>query len=422
MTSLFALVDCNNFYCSVMRVFHPELNNVPVVVLSNNDGSIIARSNEAKALGLQMGQPFFEAKSTIDKYNVVYFSSNYTLIGDMSARVHRTLARFTPNMEIYSIDEAFLDLGGFKGIDIPDYARTIRNTVKKWTGIPVSIGVAPTKTLAKLANRIAKKSEKANGVLVLTEAKHLEAALKRTDISDVWGIGSRYATKLHSFGINNAWQLANVTDAFAKKHLTVVGLRLVKELRGEPCTDLEIEPPAKKGICSSRSFGQPVTTLNDLKEAVAIYASRCAYKLRQQKSACRVVTVFIHTNPFREQEPQYYNTKTIYLPVSSSSTIELVQYATMALEHIYRDGFAYKKAGVYITEIGPADGAQMNIFDRVDRSKHASLMLTLDQLNRSMGKGTVKVAAEGVSHIWEPKAEFSPPCYTTRIEDVLKVR
>lgn len=422
MTSLFALCDCNNFYCSVMRVFRPELNGVPVVVLSNNDGSIIARSNEAKALGLQMGQPFFEAKPTIDKYKVAYFSSNYTLIGDMSARVHNTLGRFTPNMEIYSIDEAFLDLGGFKGVDVPEYAHTIRSTVRKWTGIPISVGAAPTKTLAKLANRIAKKSDKAGGVLVLTEARHLEAALKRTDVSDVWGIGSRYATKLRHFGISDAWQLAHVSDAFAKKHLTVVGLRLVKELRGEPCAELEIEPPAKKGICSSRSFGQPVTKLADMKEAVAVYASRCAYKLRQQKSTCQVITVFIHTNPFREQEPQYYNTKTIHLPVPSNSTIEIVQYAAMALEAIYRAGFAYKKAGVYITEIGPVSGAQMGLFDRVDRGKHASLMLTLDKLNRSMGRGTVKVAAEGLRHSWEPKAEYGSPCYTTRIEDVLKVR
>jgi DNA polymerase V len=346
-----------------------------------------------------MGQPLFEAKPIIDKYQVRVYSSNYPLFHDLSTRFHRTLGTFSPNQEIYSIDEGFLDLGNFYNTDLQQYGRDIKQTVWKWLGLPICVGIAPTKTLAKLANRIAKKSAKAQGVLVLNQPGHITAALKIIPVGDVWGIGRQYAAKLRNFGVLTAWDLAQVNDAFAKKHLTVVGLRIVKELRGEACADLEIEPPAKKGICTSRSFGQPVTTLDLLQEAVATYMTRSAYKLRKQKSRCAQLSVFLETNPFRPNEAQYNNCQTIQLPVPTNSTLELVSYALTALKAIYRDGYKYKKAGVLLDDISPATAMQGNIFDTIDRGKHVDLMHTLDLLTSKMGTGMVKVAREGIEKV-----------------------
>jgi DNA polymerase V len=422
MTNLFLHADINNCYASIFRIFKPELNGVPLVVLSNNDGSIIARSQEAKDLGIQMGQPLFEAKPIIDKHQVQVYSSNYPLFHDLSTRFHRTLGTFSPNQEIYSIDEGFLDLGNFYNTDLQQYGRDIKQTVWKWLGLPICVGIAPTKTLAKLANRIAKKSAKAKGVLVLNNPAHITAALKIIPVGDVWGIGRQYAAKLRNFGVLTAWDLAQVNDAFAKKHLTVVGLRLVKELRGEACADLEIEPPIKKGICTSRSFGQPITTLDLLQEAVATYMTRSAYKLRKQKSRCAQLSVFLETNPFRPNEAQYNNCKTIQLPVPTDSTLELVSYALTALKAIYRDGYKYKKAGVLLDDIQSATAMQGNIFDTIDRGKHVDLMHTLDLLTSKMGSGLVKVAKEGIEKSWKMRQDFGTPCYTTRMEDILVVR
>jgi len=422
MTSLFLHADINNCYASIFRIFKPELNGVPIVVLSNNDGSIIARSQEAKDLGIKMGQPFFEAKPIIEKHRVEVYSSNYPLFHDMSTRFHHTLGTFSPNQEIYSIDEGFLDLGNFYNTDLQQYGCTIKQTVWKWLGLPICVGIAPTKTLAKLANRIAKKSKKANGVLVLNTPAHITAALKIIDVGDVWGIGRQYAAKLRNFGVLTAWDLANVNDAFAKKYLTIVGLRIVKELRGEACADLEIEPPAKKGICTSRSFGQPVTSFDLLQEAVATYMTRSAFKLRKQKSRCSQLSVFLETNPFRENEAQYNNCKTIELPVPTNSTLELVSYALIALKAIYRDGYKYKKAGVLLDDISPATAMQGNMFDTIDRGKHLDLMNTLDLLTHKMGTGIVKVAKEGITKSWKMRQDYGTPCYTTRMEDILKVK
>ncbi|QMU26552.1 Y-family DNA polymerase [Adhaeribacter radiodurans] len=422
MTSLFLHADINNCYASIFRIFNPELTGKPIIVLSNNDGSIIARSQEAKDLGIKMGQPFFEAKAIIDKHQIQVYSSNYPLFHDLSTRFHNTLGTFSPNQEIYSIDEGFLDLGNFYNTNLQQYGRTIKQTVWKWLGLPICVGIAPTKTLAKLANRIAKKSAKANGVLVLNTPDHITSALKIIDVGDVWGIGRQYAIKLRNFGIYTAWDLSKVTDAFAKKHLTIVGLRIVKELRGEACADLEIEPPAKKGICTSRSFGQPVTTLNLLEEAVATYMTRSAYKLRKQKSRCSQLSVFLETNPFKENEAQYNNCKTIQLPVPTNSTLELINYALIALRAIYREGYKYKKAGVLLDDISPATAVQGNIFDTIDRGKHLDLMQTLDLLTRKLGTGIVKVAKEGIEKSWKMRQDYGTPCYTTRMEDILVVR
>ncbi|MFD2245212.1 Y-family DNA polymerase [Pontibacter ruber] len=420
MTSLFALVDCNNFYASCERVFDPKLEGKPIVVLSNNDGCIIARSNEAKALGIQMGEPAFKAKDVIEQHDVQVFSSNYTLYGDMSARVMQTLAQFTPNLEVYSIDEAFLDLGNFYGRDLNHYAQEMRNTVKTWTGIPVSVGIAPTKTLAKLANRLSKKSKKADGVLVLTDERHIEEALRRTEVGDVWGIGRRYAQKLAGFGIHTALDLRNASDAFVKKNMTVVGLRTVRELRGEACLDLELVAPNKQNICTSRSFGQSVSSLSELQEATANYASRCAAKLRRQKSCAGAITVFLQTNQFRD-EPQYFNSKTIALPTASNSTLELLHYANLALQALYREGYKYKKSGVIVSELRPQNQVQASLLDTVDRDKHQRLMQALDKLNSAWGRDKVTCAAQGTTRPWQLKCEKKSPCYTTRLGQLLYV-
>ncbi|MEJ8803398.1 Y-family DNA polymerase [Pontibacter sp. H249] len=416
---MIALVDCNNFYASCERVFNPAIRAKPVVVLSNNDGCVIARSAESKELGIRMGEPYFMVKKLVKQHGIEVFSSNYTLYGDMSNRVMKTLAEFTPNLEVYSIDESFLDLGHFYGKDLTQYAWQIKNTVRNWTGIPVGIGVAQTKTLAKIANRLAKKSTKANGVLVLQEPKHIKAALQRTEVADIWGIGRQHAKFLKSRNICTAYDLAQQPDAWVKKNMTVVGLRMVKELQGEACLELEEVPPAKKNICTSRSFGNPVKELTALEEATALYASKCAYKLRKQGSCTSAITVFITTNSFADTK-QYYNSKTIQLPSPVNSDLHLIQYATFALRSIYREGYIYKKCGVIVSELVPENTIQLGLFSGADTGKHRDLMQALDGLNQKYGQATVKSAAQGSSKSdWFLKSEHVSPCYTTRLSDVI---
>ena len=423
MTALFALVDCNNFYASCERLFRPELEGRPVVVLSNNDGCVVARSNEAKALQIGMGVPFFQIKGLIQQHQVAYFSSNYELYGDMSLRVVDTLRTFSPNLEVYSVDESFLDLGDFKFLDLEAYARNIRDTVKQNTGIPVSVGVAPTKTLAKLANRLAKKSSKANGSLILTDPHHIDEALKRTEVGDIWGVGRQYARFLQNYGINNAYQLKNATDSWIKKHLSVVMLRTVKELRGEPCLDLEKERPDKQEICTSRSFGTPVADFRELLEATASYAAKCGYKLRQQKCCAKELTVFINTNRFADT-PQYANSKRIMLPTATASDLELIRYTRKALEAIFKPGYRYKKSGVVVSDIIPDQQIQLNLLDQTDHGKEFTLMQFLDDLTEKFGRDTVKVAAQGTQKKkeWALNREHLSPCYTTRLEHILTIK
>lgn len=421
MTSLFALCDCNNFYASCERVFDPSLNGKPVVVLSNNDGCVIARSNEAKALGIQMGDPFFKIRNLVEHSHVKAFSSNYVLYGDMSDRVMHTLAMFTPNVEIYSIDECFLDLGNFYDIDLFQYAWEIKRTVTKWTGIPVSLGVAPTKALAKVANKLAKKSAKANGVLVLTEPYHIQKALEATRIEDVWGVGRQYAKFLQNHQIHTALDFINAPESWIRKHMTVVGLRLHKELRGESCLELEEIAPPKKGICTSRSFGTKLTSLEDVNEATASYAAKCARKLRGQWSCARLITVFLQTNPFSENDRQYYNSKTIAMPVATNSDMELIHYATIALRAIYKPNHWYKKSGVIVTEIIPENQIQLDLLDTVDRDKHSRVMKVMDGLVDRFGRSKVQVAAQGTMKSWILKSDYKSPCYTTRITDIAQV-
>ncbi|NDK54781.1 Y-family DNA polymerase [Pontibacter fetidus] len=418
MTTLFGLCDCNNFYASCERVFDPSLNGKPVVVLSNNDGCVIARSNEAKALGIQMGDPFFKIRNLVEHKHLHAFSSNYVLYGDMSDRVMQTLSLFTPNVEVYSIDECFLDLGNFYDVNLFNYAWEIKRTVTRWTGIPVSLGIAPTKALAKVANKLAKKSAKANGVLVLTEPYHIEKALEATKIEDVWGVGRQYAKFLKNHHINTALDFTNASENWIRKHMTVVGVRLHKELRGESCLELDEVAPPKKGICTSRSFGKKLTTFEDILEATASYAAKCAKKLRNQKSCAKLVTVFVQTNPFSENDRQYYNSKTICMPVATNSDIELIHYATLSLKAIFKPHYWYKKSGVIVTEIVPETQIQFDLLDTVDRDKHNSLMKVMDGLTDRFGRSKVHVAAQGISKSWLLKSDYKSPCYTTRLEDM----
>jgi len=418
---MFALVDCNNFYASCERVFDPRLEDRPIVVLSNNDGCVIARSNEAKALGIAMGEPAFKKEEVYAKHNVAIFSSNFALYGDMSQRVMRTLAQHSAAMEIYSIDEAFLECSGLSADELDRFGIHLRKTVKQWTGIPESIGVAPTKTLAKVANHIAKRLPDNSGVCVLTKEETIEYCLKKLPVEKLWGVGRRYALFLRSWGINTAWDLRRMPEGWVKENMTVVGLRLQKELKGEPCIPLEDQPQKKKEICTSRSFGTMVTELDELKQAVSMYATRCAEKLRTQNSCTNLVNVFLHTNPFRPDLPQYKNVRLVRLPVASNSTLNIVQAALGGLRSIYRAGYQYKKAGVIVSGLVPSNTIQYNLFHPTDEDRHMRLMSAMDTVNDREGRDVLRIAEQGFARRWTLRQERLSPCYTTRWADFMTI-
>lgn len=418
---MFALVDCNNFYASCERVFNPALNGKPVVVLSNNDGCIISRSNEAKALGIKMGTPAFKMAEFLQQNDVTIHSSNYALYGDLSHRVMSTLEQFTPELEVYSIDEAFLNLTGLT-VDFTEYARKIRRIVFKNIGIPVSVGVGPTKVLAKAANHYAKKVLPNQGICVLDTPAKIDEALKLFEIDEVWGIGRQYAKLLKPLNIKTAWDFIQLRDDWVRKRMTVVGLRVKKELEGISCSEIELIPPAKKVICTSRSFGTSQTELEPINEAVSTYAARCAAKLRKQHSCAGMLMVFIHTNGFIENEPQYEKNFVCKLPVATNSTIELIRYALFALQAIYKKGYRYKKAGVLVFDIVPEDQVQASLFDGVDRDKQAAIMKTLDGINSKYGRDALKIAAQGSGEKWKLRQEKLSSCYTTQWDHIITVR
>jgi DNA polymerase V len=418
---MFALVDCNNFYVSCERVFNPALNGKPVVVLSNNDGCVIARSNEAKALGIKMGVPAFQIAEFLQKNDVAVYSSNYALYGDLSHRVMSSLGQFTPELEIYSIDEAFLNLVGL-AVDYPEYARKIRETVLKNIGIPVSVGIGPTKALAKTANYYAKKIPENQGIYVLDSPTKINDALKLFNVEEVWGIGRQYSKLLKSLGIKTAWDFTQLQDSWIKKKMTIVGLRVKKELEGISCLGLELIPPAKKVICTSRSFGKPQAELEPLQEAVATYAARCAAKLRKQRSCAGMLMVFIHTNGFKADEPQYEKNFVCRLPVATNSAMELIRYALFALKAIYKSGYRYKKAGVLVLDIVSEDQIQGSLFDYVDRHKQAIIMTTLDEINFKYGRDTLKIAVQDSGDKWKLRQEKLSPSYTTDWKDLITIR
>jgi len=423
MKKIFALVDCNNFYASCERVFNPRLEGKPVVVLSNNDGCVIARSEETKALGIKMGQPAFKSEKLFKKHGILVYSSNYALYGDMSDRVMETLRQFARDMEIYSIDEAFLSLPYTTPEQMTDYAREIRKTVKKWTGIPVSIGIGPTKTLAKVASKIAKKYARFKGVFNITDHEKTDQILEKFPVGDIWGVGPRYEAFLKRHGIKNALQLKRAHDAWVKKHLTVMGLRTVMELRGVPCFSLEQMPAARKGIMSSRSFGRPVESLDELKEALATYTAIAAEKLRSQHSAATILHVFLMTNRFKKNEPQYYSSSTTILPVASSYTPELIRFACEQLEKIYKPGYRYKKIGVFLAEIVSQDRIQLNLLSLdYPHERNKTLMQVVDKMNQRLGPGTVQFGAEGTRKEWHMRRKLLSPRYTTQWSEIPVVK
>lgn len=425
-SSLFALVDGNNFYCSCERVFNPKLENRPVVVLSNNDGCAVARSNEAKALGIKMGEPWFKLQDLVKSHGLVGLSSNYTLYGDMSQRVMQVLRGFTPDVEVYSIDESFLRIERMRRLwpAYTDMGQAIRATVRQWTGIPVCVGIGPTKTLAKLANHIAKKNPQFNGVCDLASfpPKQFEALLDSIDVEEVWGVGRRIAERLNAMGIQSVQDLRNSSRKAIRAHFSVVMERTVSELRGISCLELkDIEPP-KKQIVSSKSFGEMVETLDELSEALTSYVCRAAEKLRAQRSVCGALQVFVMTNRFRQDMPQYTNGVTIPIANRSNNTLELVNAALLGLKRIYRPGYHYKKTGLMLMDLSPANQRQVSLFDPLDvQGKHSeTLMAALDGLNQRFGRDMVSVAAAGTQRRWRARAESKTPCYTTRWSELPK--
>jgi DNA polymerase V len=418
---MYGLIDCNNFYASCERVFNPSLNGKPVVVLSNNDGCVIARSKEAKLLGIPMGEPAYKLKELIETNQVHVFSSNYVLYGDMSHRVMTTIGTFAPEMEIYSIDEAFLILDGFENIDLKKFGEKVVRITTRNTGVPVSMGIAPTKTLAKVANKFAKKYKAYNGSCVIDTDEKREKALKLTEIGDVWGIGRQFTKRLQYYSIKTAWDFTQRNKSWIRHTMGVVGERTWMELRGIPCVEKE-QVTAKKSICTSRSFGEKLTELSQISEAVANFAASCAEKLRKQHTQASVVMVFIQTNPFAENQPQYSNQIVMKLPVPTSDTTELINFAQRGLKSIFRTGYRFKKAGVIVSEITPERPMQADLFDTRRREKYNKVMTVMDSLNDSYGRQKVKIAAQGFDRKWKLKNEKLSPCYTTNLNDIMDVK
>ncbi len=418
---MFALVDCNNFYASCERVFNPSLNGRPVVVLSNNDGCVIARSNEAKALGIPMGAPAFEYKTVFEQQDVAVFSSNYALYGDMSSRVMNILSEYTPEVEVYSIDEAFLKFVGFELFNLQAIGNKMKHQVTKGTGIPISVGIAPTKALSKVANRIAKKFPKrTQGVYVIDDEDKRIKALKWLAIDDVWGIGRKHSQRLKALNIHTAYQFTQLSDDWVRKHMTVVGLRLKKDLEGEPTLDLEA-PAHKKMISTTRSFEKMLNKLEDLEERVSTYAISCAEKLRKQDTHCQMVMVFLHTNGFRKDLPQYGRNIVINTAYPTHSSIDLVKYAKVGLHTIFKSGYHYKKAGVIVMGLSPSSQKQYNLFNE-ENPKHGDLMTTVDRLNQRLGKNKIKFGSQSLGRQWKMKQEHLSRRYTTDLNDIIEIK
>ena len=402
-TKKIALVDCNSFYVSCERLFKPKILFKPVVVLSNNDGCVISRSNEAKALGIKMGEPYFKVKELIKKNKVNIFSSNYALYGDLSRRVMRILKTFSPNVEIYSIDEAFIDLSFLKEKEIEDYGKKIRERVLKWTGIPTSVGISSTKTLSKVANHIAKK-EKA-GVVYLS--KDVDEKLKKFPIRDVWGVGKQLSKFYIKNGIDNAHKLKIASNTWVKKGTNVLGSRTAMELRGISCINLELHEEKRKNCCVSRSFGNKVADLQKLEEAVTTYCLNAAEKIRGDNQVCKRLTVFIRTSPFNKNKKFYSNTITIDLPIATSNSIEMVKKARSALKKIYKPGFFYQKAGIILSNLKDSETSEFNLFSPVIEKKSKKLMKAIDYTNMKYGRHAISIANAGISKRWKMRREHS---------------
>ena len=415
---MYALIDCNNFFVSCERVFNPALNNRPVVVLSNNDGCVISRSNEAKALGIKMGVPFYQIKDLVKQYNMGVYSTNFTLYGDMSDRIMNTLRNLVSDIEVYSIDEAFLHLHGIE--DVASYSRHIVRTVIKNTGVPVSIGVAPTKTLGKVANHFAKKYKAYHNVCIIDSEEKRIKALQKTPISDVWGIGRRHTKMLEYYGLNTAYDLTQKSRSWVRSKMTVIGERTWLELQGTPCIEKEESSAKKQQICTSRSFGYPITAYNNLLEAIASLASLCVVKLRKQKTVAKAVYVFVQTDRF--EEDVYKSSKVVSLSFYTSDTAEIIGYCRQALDSIYLPNLEYKRAGVVLIDIIPEEYALRDFFDNKDRNKQQRLNQTLDEINKKNGHATVKLAVEGNGYSENVRQEHLSKRFTTNLNDLIEIK
>ena len=421
MNKVFALVDCNSFYVSCERVFNPALKDKPVVVLSNNDGCAISRSKEAKDVGIAMGAPIFKCEHLVKQHDVKVFSANFVLYGDMSGRVMSTLSSFTPDLEIYSIDEAFLSLEGFEPYGYLDYGRNIRSTVKEQTGIPVSVGIAPTKTLAKVANHIAKDNPKMGGVFCFTDEKDIDHWLEKTPVREIWGIGAEKALFLGRHGITNALQLKRAPCEWIKKQLTVMTLRTVQELRGTPCITLEEIEPNKKAIVTSRTFGYEVSGLSEMEGAISAYVSKAAEKVRCQSSVVGYIQVYIETNPFKGS--YYRNSASIDISPPTAFTPQLVEIAKRLLSKIYKEGYRYKSCGVMLTNFSDERQVQQDLFLPVySDSPKQRLMKVMDGYNRTANSGQLFFAAEGAGKPWFMKQSHRSKRYTTRWDEILEIK
>lgn len=418
---MFALVDCNNFYASCERVFNPSLIGKPVVVLSNNDGCVIARSNEAKTLGIPMGAPAFKHKELFEKNHVQVFSANFPLYGDMSSRVMSVLGMFCPQMEIYSIDEAFLDFSGFELHDLEKIGIEMKKRVEQWTGIPISIGFAPTMALAKAANHIAKKfAERTGGVYKIETEEQRIKALKWLKVEDVWGIGRRHALRLQEMKVLTAYDFTQLSDRWVRDMMTVVGLRLKHDLQGIPTIQME-DVKDKKNIATTRTFDANYTDYELIRERVASFAVSCGEKLRRQGSCCNSLMVFLHTNGFRDDLAQYSKNIVIKLPFATNSSIELAQFAQQGLQRIFKQGYAYKKAGVIVMDFTPEENQQMKLFTNRN-VKHIKLMQAVDKINADTGQQKVRLAVQDPGRLWKMKQEKLSPRYTTNINEIINAK
>ncbi len=427
---LFALIDCNHFYVSCERAFRPELEGFPVGILSNNDGCIVALSPELKALGVERGVPYFKIKHLLKRHKVTIFSSNYALYGDMSFRVMSLLSHFSPEIEVYSIDEAFLSLAGLNITDTDSFGEKIRNTIRQCTGIPISVGIAPTKTLCKVANKIAKKNDRRyvvpgkdkDGVFTIIDEKLRNHILQHTPVADIWGIGYRYAKMLKREGIFTAWDLTLKPDDWIRDKMTVVGLRTVEELRGKSCLSLEQVSEPKKGIVSSKSFGKIVESREEIREAASSYCLNAVAKLRQQGSLARRILVYLTTNPFKN-EPQYANYRELKLSGYSAYPPDFMKTAGRILDEIYREGYRYKKVGVMLTDIIPEEEAPLDLFETsYPQDRRSQIMHCMDRINRKWGQEAISFAGAGIKQGWQMRREMLSPRYTTCWGELLKVK
>ena len=418
-TKKIALVDCNSCYVSCERLFNPKIRKKPVVVLSSNDGCIISRSNEAKALGIKMGEPYFKAKDMIIKNKVEVFSSNYSLYGDLSRRVMRTLKRFNSDIEIYSIDEAFLDLSNFPDTEVENIGKEIRETVLQWTGIPTSIGIAKTKTLSKIANHIAKKKQ--SGVTNLIGIENLDPVLEKIEINDVWGVGKQLTKFYQKHGVYNAKQLKNKSNSWIKKSSNVLSSRTAMELKGISCINLEKTNTKRKSCIVSRSFGKRVEKFQELKEAVANYCLNASEKIRSESLIAKAITVFVRTSPFQKNFGYYSNTKTIDFPIATNDSIEIVKTAVTILENIFKNGYQYQKAGVMLTGLSDATD-KTNLFSSKKDEKISSLMRSIDNTNHRYGKSTLSIASAGVQKKWNMRRQYSSKIDTANFYSLPTIR